>query len=54
MAKTNRRCLIMYERWRLQEEDTEDVPAEIDDADVRQMFQNFLWHIESHQIVVQL
>ena len=33
---------------------TKDAPAEIDDEDVRQVFQNFLWHIESHQIVILL
>ena len=27
---------------------TKDVPTEIDDEDVRQMFQNILWHIESY------
>ena len=32
----------------------EDVLAKIDDEDVRQIFQKFLWHIESHQTVVQL
>ena len=61
---TRRRSRI----WQRQNEDvreyTEDedykmkitkyVPAKIDDEYVRQVFQNFLWHIESHQIVVQL
>ena len=54
MAKTNRRC---SRKQRLQKKILkmnirEDFPSEINDEDVRQVFQNFLWHIESHQTIV--
>ena len=33
---------------------TKDVPTDIDGEGIRQVFQNILWHIDSHQTIVQL
>ena len=48
----------MFKKTKITKEDTEDEYyrrlslAKIDDEDVRQVFQKFLWYIQSHQIVV--